>query len=109
MTKYIVSIDYKASYKPMTIEFFDLEAQSITEAMAEANKKWHEGIYLMQIYEKKGRTKKIEGLGRWKATEYHLTVERRSNGWNPITNKSEFSVVSRETHPQYDGAVYHYA
>ncbi len=61
--KYIVSIDYKASYRPMTIERKVIEAADILEAMRIADKFFdEEKVYLLNIMEKTGEVCRDEYL-----------------------------------------------
>lgn len=56
--KYVLGIDYKASYKPMTIELKPLKATDLLAAMKEANEYWKfeddEIIWCLSIYENSG-------------------------------------------------------
>lgn len=57
--KYVLGIDYKASYKPLTIELKPLKATDLLAAMKEANEYWKfeddERIWCMSIYENSGK------------------------------------------------------
>ena len=53
--QYILGIDWKADYKPLTIELHKLEATNLRDAMLEANGYWaweDDRIWCISIYEK---------------------------------------------------------
>lgn len=61
--KYIVAIDYKASYRPMTIEYKVIKANDIFEAMQIADMLFDENtVYLLNIMEKTGEVHENEYL-----------------------------------------------
>ena len=48
--KYVLYIDYSASYKPMTSEYRKLEAKTLSDAILEADKQYDpDTMYLMRI------------------------------------------------------------
>lgn len=51
--EFILGIDYKATYKAMTIELVPLSTSNLAEAMEEANQYWDdETVWCLQIYAK---------------------------------------------------------
>lgn len=75
--KYVLYIDYSASYKPMTSEYRKLEAKTLSDAILEADTQYNQDtIYLMRIMVKTGKTEKVES--NIKCTEYHAELERRT-------------------------------
>lgn len=74
--KYMVAIDYRACYRPMTIDYKMIEAKDILEAMAIADKLFDEDtVYLLNIMEKTGEVQENEFL----VYEDKLTSRRRGN------------------------------
>ena len=83
--RYILGIDYKASYKPLTIELKPLKANDLLSAMLEANEHWKfeddDTIWCISIYENSGKVLEDGELiqyqdcvtawtrGCWQATE----------------------------------------
>lgn len=66
--KYVLGIDYKASYKPMTIELKPLNATDLKSAMKEANEYWKieddDKIWCISIYENNGKVSEdLETVG----------------------------------------------
>ncbi len=56
--KFAIGIDYKASYKPLTIETRLIEAADIYEAMAKADELFdEETVWCLNLYEKTDRVK----------------------------------------------------
>lgn len=80
MTKYVLYIDYQASYKPMTCEYQALSAKNIAEAIIEADARYDSNtMYLIRIMEKRGKVEKVEsGV---KAQTYISIMEKRSTKW----------------------------
>ena len=75
--KYVLYIDYSASYKPMTSEYRKLEAKTLSDAMLEADKQYNpDTMYLMRIMVKAGKAEKVES--NIKCTEYRAELERRT-------------------------------
>lgn len=61
--KYVVTIDYRATYKPLTLEYKAVEADSILDAMRAADELFNtEQVYLLKIKEKTGRVRDDEFL-----------------------------------------------
>ena len=75
--KYVLYIDYSASYKPMTSEYRTLAAKTLSDAMLEADKQYDpDTMYLMRIMVKDGKSEKVES--DIKRTAYRATLERRT-------------------------------
>ena len=82
---FIIGIDYKASYKPMTIELKSLTADNLLDVMKEANNYWDdETVWCLLIYRKTDiveddAIKYEECLGAWRENRWqtkeidHLT------------------------------------
>ena len=78
MKKYAVMIDWKAAVKcKLDVEM--LEAATLPEAMAEAEKKLTEDVYLINIMVKVGKVQRIDGR---KETDYKEILTNRGNGWH---------------------------
>lgn len=59
--KYVLYIDYRATYKPMYSEYRPMEAKTLAEAIVEADATHNpETMYLIRIMEKTGRARKVE-------------------------------------------------
>ena len=59
--KYVLYIDYRANYKPLTSEYRKLEVKTLSDAMLEADKQYNpDTIYLMRIMVKDGKAEKVE-------------------------------------------------
>lgn len=78
--KYVLYIDYRASYKPMYSEYRPMDAKTMADAVIEADATHNpETMYLIRIMEKNG---KIERLGgSVKAQTYTTVMEKRSTKW----------------------------
>ena len=75
--KYVLYIDYRASYKPLTSEYHKLEAKTLSNAILEADKQYNpDTMYLMRIMVKDGKTEKVES--DIKRTAYRVKLERRT-------------------------------
>lgn len=86
--KYVLYIDYQASYKPMTCEYQALSAKNIADAIIEADA-WYnpKTMYLIRIMEKRGKVEKVES--DVKAQTYTAIMEKRSTRWTwAVTNHS---------------------
>ena len=78
--KYILYIDYRATYKPMTSEYIPMTAKNISQAIVEADSLHDpEKMYLIQILEKNGKALKVES--DIKAQAYSAIMEKRSAKW----------------------------
>lgn len=81
--KYILYIDYRASYKPMTSEYRALNAKNIAEAVIEADAIHNqETMYLIRIMEKTGKIEKVER--DIKKQTYTAIMEKRSTKWAEV-------------------------
>ncbi len=75
--KYVLYIDYRASYKPLTSEYRKLEAKTLSDAMLEADKQYNpDTMYLMRIMVKDGKAEKVES--DIKCIAYRAELERRT-------------------------------
>ena len=75
--KYIIYIDYSASYKPLTAEYRPLAAKTIGEAIVEADAIHNpDTMYLIRIMEKNGKIEKVGG--GVKTQTYTAIMEKRS-------------------------------
>ena len=80
MIKYVLYIDYQASYKPMTCEYQALNAKTIADAIIEADAIHDQKkMYLIRIMEKRGKIEKVES--DIKAQTYTAIMEKRSTKW----------------------------
>ena len=78
--KYVLYIDYNASYKPMTCEYCAMTAKNIAEAIIEADAIYNQDtMYLIRIMEKQGKLEKVES--NVKAQTYTAIMEKRSTKW----------------------------
>lgn len=78
--KYVLYIDYRASYKPMSCEYRPMDANTMAEAIVEADAVHNpETMYLIQIMEKNGNVEKLGGSIRVKT--YTTVMEKRSTKW----------------------------
>lgn len=78
--KYVLYIDYRASYKPMYSEYRPMNAKTIAEAIIEADAVHDsETMYLIRIMEKNGKVEKVES--DIKAQSYEAIMEKRSTKW----------------------------
>ncbi len=82
-SKYIACIDYKASYKPLTLEYKVLSATNILDAMNEAERYLDkEKVYLITVMERKS-SKPAAGWTRGtKVVTYRDVLTNRGNGWH---------------------------
>ena len=73
--KYVLYVDYRASYKPLTSEYRKLEAKTLSDAILEADAQYNpDTMYLMRIMVKDGKTEKVES--DIKRTAYRVKLER---------------------------------
>lgn len=97
--KYILAIDYKASYRPMTIEYEIIEAADILEAMQIADRFFNEDtVYLLNIMEKTGEVKENEFL------EYKDKLTSRNRGDWHLTDAEH----SEQPYTKWYHAEYHF-
>lgn len=76
--KYALCIDYKAATNK-GLNYMTMEAKNELEAMAEADSKWNDELYMMQIMKQDG---KIERTNGYKIAKYVAILARRSFGWH---------------------------
>ena len=75
--KYVLYIDYRANYKPMTSEYRKLDAKTLSDAILEADAQYNpDTMYLMRIMVKAGKAEKVES--DIKCTAYRAKFERRT-------------------------------
>ena len=75
--KYVLYIDYRADYKPLTSEYCKLEAKTLSGAILEADAQYNpDTMYLMRIMAKDGKAEKVET--DIKRTAYRVKLERRT-------------------------------
>ena len=61
--EYIVAIDYRANYKPLTIDYKMLKAENLLDAMNEAEQYMDkETVYLLKIMKRSGAAHKVKGV-----------------------------------------------
>lgn len=78
--KYVLYIDYRASYKPMCSEYCPMNAKTMAEAIIEADAAHDSNtMYLIRIMEKTGKAEKVGG--GVKAQSYKAIMEKRSTKW----------------------------
>ena len=75
--KYVLYIDYRANYKPLTSEYRKLKAKTLADAILEADAQYNsDTMYLMRIMVKDGKVEKVES--DIKRTAYRAELERRT-------------------------------
>ena len=80
--EYIVAIDYRANYKPLTIDYKMLKAENLLDAMNEAEQYMDkETVYLLKIMKRSGAAHKVKGVDAREAT-YTDVLTNRGNGWH---------------------------
>ena len=79
MTKYIAIIDHNTAFKS-GYSHVALQAQTLPEAMTEAEKLLDGTAYLVDIAEKSGRTERR--VGGYKETPFTAILRNRGNGWH---------------------------
>lgn len=83
--KYVLYIDYNASYKRMTWEYRAMTAKNIAEAIIEADAIYNQDtMYLIRIMEKRGKLEKV--ASNVKAQTYTAIMEKRSTKWLAMEN-----------------------
>lgn len=95
--KYILYIDYRVEYKPMTSEYRPLEAKNIKDAILEADA-IHDlnTMYLIRIMEKTGKVEKVES--DVKAQTYTAIIEKRSTKWAAMDEKQTYNGQHQAKH-----------
>lgn len=78
MVKYIAIVDYKAA-TGKGFGFHDLNAETIPDAMSEAEQYKNETAYLVHIAEKRGNVQRHEGARR---SIFREILTTRGNGWH---------------------------
>ena len=85
--KYMVTIDYTANYKPLTIEGKMLASETLIDAMNEATKLFIEGqVWCLNILEKTGETD--EETSTYILYKEILQSDNREL-WRPVRNGAE--------------------
>lgn len=80
--EYIVAIDYRANYKPLTIDYKMLKAENLLDAMNEAEQYMDkETVYLLKVMKRSGAAHKVKGVDAREAT-YTDVLTNRGNGWH---------------------------
>ena len=75
--KYVLYIDYRVSYKPLTSEYRKLETKTLSGAILEADAQYNpDTMYLMRIMVKDGKAEKVDS--DIKRTVYRAKLERRT-------------------------------
>ena len=75
--KYVLYIDYRANYKPLTSEYRKLDAKTLSDAILEADAQYNpDTMYLMRIMVKAGKAEKVES--DIKCTAYRAKFELRT-------------------------------
>lgn len=88
--KYVIYIDYRASYKHMYSEYKPLAAKNIKDAIIEADAMHDpETMYLIRIMEKTGRVEKVES--DVKAQTYTAVMEKRSTKWAAMDGERTYN------------------
>lgn len=96
--KYLLYIDY-VSADPRVMEYRNMEASNLLDAIEEADKAWDEldgSVYLMRIMEATSKIYKKEyGYGQ----KFKAVLCRRSFGWHLNTHKNSesYHIVERQT------------
>ena len=80
---YIVAIDYRATYKPMTTDYKVLEADNLLDAMSEAESYLDtEKVYLLIIMQADKAGHKVKGMPGIRENTYIEQITNRGNGWH---------------------------
>lgn len=88
--KYVLYIDYRASYKPMYSEYKPLEAKNIKEAIIEADAMHNaDTMYLVRIMEKTGKVEKVESDIKFQT--YTAIMEKRSTKWAAMDEEQTYN------------------
>lgn len=90
--KFVLCIDYKAATNK-GLEYMVMDAKNELEAIAEADSKWNDEIYMMQIMKQDG---KVDRTNDWRVTKYTAILARRSHGWH--LNNKENSEADHSVH-----------
>lgn len=82
---FILGIDYKASYQPLTIELKSLTANNLLDALKEANNYWNDDtVWCLNIYNKTdivdGELIKYEEcIGTWRENRWETRDDKDIN------------------------------
>lgn len=80
--KFIIYSDYRADYKPMSVDYTEINAKTLEEAITVADQMWDaKKHYLMRIMKKTGKVITPYKAG-YKFEEYTAILTRRSHGWH---------------------------
>ncbi len=95
--KYVLYIDYRCAYKPLTSEYKPLEAKNIKDAILEADA-IHDinTMYLIRIMEKMGKVEKVES--DVKAQTYTAILEKRSTKWADMNKEQAYNEQHQVKH-----------
>lgn len=75
--EYIVANDYRANYKPLTIDYKMLKAENLLDAMNEAEQYMDkETVYLLKIMKRSGAAHKVKGVDAREATYTDVLTNR---------------------------------
>lgn len=84
--EFVLYVDYRCEYKPMTAEYFPMEAKTIEDAIIEADAKHNsDTMYLIRIMKKVGHVELVERGIRVQC--YEACMEKRSTRWNKAETK----------------------
>lgn len=85
IAKYIAVVDYRATFKPMTLTYHKLTANNIVDAMREVAPafSWENAdkVYLISLLEFSGAEHNQEWEQAYNAS-YRGVLENRGHGWN---------------------------
>ena len=88
--KYVLYIDYRASYKPMYSEYKPLEAKNIKEAIIEAAAMHNaDTMYLVRIMQTPGKVEKVESDIKFQT--YTAIMEKRSTKWAAMDEEQTYN------------------
>lgn len=91
---YMVLIDYKAGLKP-DLEAVKLEAETIFEAMTEAEKKFNDTVYLISVFEKQNIVEEEKII-------YKEVITTRGNGWHATDGEHSEVPYKYGFYPEFD-------
>ena len=101
--KYIACIDYKASYKPMTLDFIQLASTNIMDAMVEAESLMDTAkVYLITVMERKS-VKSVAGWKGVRAATYGDILTNRGCGWHKTDEAHSEVAFEHECYFTSDG------
>lgn len=86
--QYVLYIDYRVEYKPLSYEYRVLDAENMAEAIVEADKIHNvDTMYLVRLMEKSGKVEKVES--NVKVQTYKAIIEKRSTKWASMETSHE--------------------